>query len=79
MENKDQNLYDLSKIIKTSSKLTIGNHMDHLLARFRFKRSHHRVNPGLYSLGNPTMDSEVFVTANYTLSFGKEMLKDFNV
>jgi hypothetical protein len=29
----------------------------------------HRVEPGLYSLGQPTPDSPVFVTANYTLSF----------
>ena len=29
----------------------------------------HRVEPGLYSLGNPTSESPVFVTANYTLSF----------
>ena len=27
------------------------------------------VEPGLYTLGNPTPDSPVFVTANYTLSF----------
>jgi hypothetical protein len=29
----------------------------------------HIVEPGLYRLGNPTPDSEVFVSANYTLSF----------
>jgi hypothetical protein len=33
------------------------------------KRGEHRVEPGLYALGNPTPDSPVFVTANYTLSF----------
>jgi len=32
-------------------------------------RSGHRVEPWLYALGNPTPDSLVFVTANYTLSF----------
>lgn len=32
-------------------------------------RSGHRVEPGLYALGNPTPSSSVFVTANYTLSF----------
>jgi hypothetical protein len=30
---------------------------------------YHRVEPGLYSLGDPTPESPVFVTANYTLSF----------
>jgi hypothetical protein len=29
----------------------------------------HRVEPGLYRLGNPTADSPVFASANYTLSF----------
>jgi hypothetical protein len=29
----------------------------------------HLVKPGLYRLGNPTPDSRVFVSANYTLSF----------
>jgi hypothetical protein len=29
----------------------------------------HRVEPGLYSVGSPTRDSQIFVTANYTLSF----------
>jgi hypothetical protein len=29
----------------------------------------HRVEPGLYRLGNPTPDSPVFASANYTLSF----------
>jgi hypothetical protein len=32
-------------------------------------RSGHRVEPGLYALGDPTSHSPVFVTANYTLSF----------
>jgi len=30
---------------------------------------YHRFEPGLYSLGDPTPESPVFVTANYTLSF----------
>ena len=29
----------------------------------------HRVDPGLYRLGNPTAESPVFASANYTLSF----------
>jgi hypothetical protein len=32
-------------------------------------RMGHIVQPGLYKLGNPTSDSMVFVSANYTLSF----------
>ena len=58
-----------SNITKASSQLTIGDRWDHLLARFAFRRSQHRVEPGLYRLGEPGPDAPVFVSANYTLSF----------
>jgi hypothetical protein len=54
---------------QTTSTLTLADHRDHWLARWGVDRSGHRVAPGLYALGNPTPDSPVFVTANYTLSF----------
>ena len=53
----------------TTSNLTYGNRFDHLLTRLGYKRSQHRVEPGLYALGNPTESAPVFVSANYTLSF----------
>ncbi|MCK5318944.1 MAG: hypothetical protein KAJ55_13605 [Anaerolineales bacterium] len=53
----------------TTSNLTYGNRFDHLLTRLGYKRSQHRVEPGLYALGNPTENAPVFVSANYTLSF----------
>lgn len=53
----------------TTSQLTWANRWDHFLARMGYKRSQHRVEAGLYALGNPTPDAPVFVTANYTLSF----------
>jgi len=59
----------LSPILPTTSTLTWQNRLDHLLARWGWRRGEHRVAPGLYALGNPTPDSGVFVTANYTLSF----------
>lgn len=49
--------------------LTFANHWDHFVTRWGINRMAHRVKPGLYALGNPTRDSSVFVTANYTLSF----------
>lgn len=52
-----------------TSNITLANRWDHLLARAGYRRGHHRVEPGLYALGNPTEDSPVFVTANYSLSF----------
>lgn len=45
------------------------NRLDHFLARWSWKRNEHIVEPGLYALGKPAMESPVFVTANYTLSF----------
>ena len=53
----------------TTSTITLANRWDHFLARWGVNRSGHRVEPGLYALGNPTADSPVSVTANYTLSF----------
>ena len=57
------------EIRPTTSTLTFANTWDHILARWAINRMGHLVEPGLYSLGNPTPDSPVFVTANYTLSF----------
>jgi len=51
------------------SFITLVNRWDHFLARFGWRRSHHLIKPGLYKLGNPTQESLVFVSANYTLSF----------
>jgi len=53
----------------TTSTITRADRWDHLLARWGVNRSGHQVEPGLYALGDPTPDSPVFVTANYTLSF----------
>ena len=57
------------KIFPTTHRLTTRDRWDHFLARVGVKRGEHCVEPGLYALGNPTPDSPVFVTANYTLSF----------
>jgi len=51
------------------SIITLVNRWDHFLVRFGWRRNHHRVRPGLYKLGNPTQESLVFASANYTLSF----------
>lgn len=55
--------------IPTTSVLSNADRWDHILARWGVRRSEHRVEPGLYALGQPTPQSRVFVTANYTLSF----------
>lgn len=57
------------KIFITTSSLTFTDRFDHFLARWGVNRMGHRVEPGLYQLGNPTPDAPVLVSANYTLSF----------
>ena len=59
----------VSEIMTTDSTITSANRLDHFLARWGWKRESHRVEPGLYRLGNPTQDTPVFASANYTLSF----------
>src|SRR5512136_220662 len=59
----------VSEIRTTDSTITFANRLDHFLARWGWKRESHRVEPGLYRLGNPDPDSPVFASANYTLSF----------
>ena len=54
---------------ETTSDLRLTDRWIHFMARLGINRGKHRVNPGLYALGNPTADSPVFVTANYALSF----------
>jgi hypothetical protein len=56
-------------ITNTTAWLSIADRLDHLAARLAIRRSEHRVSPGLYSLGHPTSESPVFVSANYSLSF----------
>jgi hypothetical protein len=58
------------RTIRTAtSTITSANRLDHVLARWGWKRESHRVVPGLYRLRNPTAESPVFASANYTLSF----------
>ncbi|BAI60790.1 conserved hypothetical protein [Methanocella paludicola SANAE] len=68
----------VSKIVRTTSTLTLKDRLDHFMTRWGYRRAYHRVEPGLYSLGNPTAESPVLVTANYTLSFDalRSNLKD---
>ena len=58
-----------SSTCTADSTITFANRLDHFLARWGINRNGHRVDPGLYRLGNPTGESPVFASANYTLSF----------
>jgi hypothetical protein len=70
MKTEDTPQNPLSSLIKsTTSITTFRNRWDHFLSRWGINRLGHRIEPGLYALGNPRRNSHVFVTANYTLSF----------
>ena len=61
---------DVQPVIKrTTSQLTLIDRWIHFLARFSINRMGHRIDPGLYCVGEPDAESSVFVTANYSLSF----------
>jgi hypothetical protein len=69
MTNQLVTLSGKPKLLPASSHLTAADRWRHFLARIGYKRDAHRVMPGLYAIGNPSRESPVFVTANYTLSF----------
>ncbi|MCX6652816.1 MAG: mercury methylation corrinoid protein HgcA [Methanomassiliicoccales archaeon] len=55
--------------IRIETRLGPKEKWDHFLFRWGYKRSEHLVAPGLYSVGEPSPESPVFVSANLTLSF----------
>ncbi len=54
---------------KISTKLTNKDRYEHFLCRISSFRNNYKVAPGLYAVGSPGDTSEVFVTANYKMSF----------
>ena len=56
-------------IPKVSSELNWTDTWGAIKVRWGFGRDRYIVNPGLYKVGNPTNESDVFVSANYKLSF----------
>ncbi len=63
-------MIDARKSVKPATwHISWTERWDHFLARMGVNRGGHRIDPGLYALGQPGPDSPVLVTANYTLSF----------
>jgi hypothetical protein len=52
-----------------SSGLNLADHLGAMMVRWNINRNNYRVMPGLYAIGNPDTGSDVFVSANYKLSF----------
>ena len=56
-------------ISEISYKWSFKDYLSAFKVRMSIGRNNYRVNPGLYKIGNPYDNSEVFVSANYKLSF----------
>lgn len=41
----------MKQLIRTTSKITIANRWDHILALCGYQNGGHRLDPGLYALG----------------------------
>ncbi|NLE01022.1 MAG: hypothetical protein GX640_14235 [Fibrobacter sp.] len=55
--------------VKLSSVLSSKDFFNNFLCRISSKfRMNYKIDPGLYTIGNPTSDSPVLVTANYKLT-----------
>jgi CO dehydrogenase/acetyl-CoA synthase gamma subunit (corrinoid Fe-S protein) len=52
-----------------STQLRFIDYLGAVMVRWGINRGNYRVEPGLYAAGTPDPDSDVFVTANYKLSF----------
>ncbi|MFC2061211.1 mercury methylation corrinoid protein HgcA [Elusimicrobiota bacterium] len=70
---------DNKKIPKVSAQLKFADKLGIVKVRLGINRKNYQVAPGIYAVGNPGKDSNVFVTANYKLSFDmlRSNLKDF--
>jgi hypothetical protein len=49
--------------------MNLNDFLGAVMVRWGFNRDKYRVSPGLYAVGKPDQESDVFVTANYKLSF----------
>jgi hypothetical protein len=75
----DVNFNDF-KIPRISTKQKSIDFWGAVMVRWGFRRDNYRVSPGLYAVGNPGNESDVFVTSNYKLTFDnlRKNLTDIN-
>ena len=57
------------KVPRVLSLLTFRDYLGAVMVRWSIKRNNYRVKPGIYAVGTPDENSDVFITANYKLSF----------
>ncbi len=58
-------------IPRVPTTLSFAERLGSAKARWGIGRMHYTVKPGLYAVGQPTVESEVLVTANYKMSFDR--------
>ncbi len=58
-----------TSVPKVSAILDTSDYLGAVMVRWGINRNKYRVNPGLYAIGTPGPSSDIFVTANYKLSF----------
>lgn len=75
-EEKDLPLWAIGNIttpagmvMTVSTDWSLGDHWGMIRSRISAYRMKYAVMPGLYAVGEPNKDSDVFVSANYKLSF----------
>jgi len=56
-------------VMKVSTDWSLGDHWGMIRSRISAYRMKYAVMPGLYAVGEPNKDSDVFISANYKLSF----------
>ncbi len=59
----------LGSVPKVRTKLLARDYFGAIMVRWSINRNNYKVEPGIYAVGNPAATSDVFVTANYKLSF----------
>jgi hypothetical protein len=59
----------IGEIKQVATKLNINDKVGAMKVRWMIGRNHYTVDPGLYAVGSPDSASDVFVSANYKLSF----------
>ncbi|HEX7494346.1 MAG TPA: mercury methylation corrinoid protein HgcA [Bacteroidales bacterium] len=58
-----------ANVPQVSTEISFYDFMGAVMVRWGINRNNYRVTPGLYAIGSPHQASDVFVSANYKLSF----------
>ena len=58
-----------NSVPRVTSELNVRDYFGAIMVRWGINRDNYRVTPGLYAIGSPDSLSDVFITANYKLSF----------